>query len=344
MQTNAATAAPLDDDGGGPAPASAVIAVRRITGRADGPRLLVLAGVHGDEYEPMEAVRQLAAQLASLTFRGSVTLVPVANPTAFAAGSRTGSDGLDMARSFPGDPQGSPTLQAAHAVACELARADCLIDLHTGGRAMRVLPLTGYMLHPDPAILETQRRVARAFGLPLLWGTTPTLAGRSLSAARDLGVPAIYAEHGGGGGCDPRAVDDYVRGCLNVMRELGMVAADGQAGGDGRLALAAPLIVEDPRPGSGHLQTSHPAPATGFFTPRVSLGAWVSAGDLVGMVCDPLGESVHDVQAQVAGLVIVVRAEPSVRAGEALAVILERPDDGVESEAWAAAAAGKGGR
>jgi predicted deacylase len=300
------------------------IAVRVIAGGGDGPRLLVLAGVHGDEYEPMEAVRRLARRLESLSFRGSVTLVPVANLTAFVAATRTGSDGLDMARSFPGDPHGSSTLQAAHAVTTMLRRADCLIDLHTGGRAMRVLPMTGYTLHPDPRILDRQRRLARSFGLPVIWGTTPTLEGRSLSAARDLGVPAIYAEHGGGGGCDPHGVDDYLRGCLRVMRALGMIVAD--AGTEFAGAAGEPLVVEDPRDGSGHLQASHPAPSAGFFRPLVALGAEVRAGDLVGTVCDPLEDSVRDVRAQAAGLVLALRIEPSVRAGDALVVILERLD------------------
>jgi predicted deacylase len=300
--------------------AATEIAVRVLAGSTAGPRLLVLAGVHGDEYEPMEAVRRLATRLASLPFRGSVALVPVANPTAFAAATRTGSDGLDMARSFPGDPLGSPTQRAAHAVTCELELADCLVDLHTGGRAMRALPMVGYTLHPDPRILDTQRRLARSFGLPVIWGTSPALEGRSLSAARDRGVPAIYAEHGGGGG-DPRAVDDYVRGCLGVMRELEMIAA----GAGEAEPVADAVVVEDSRPGSGHMQASHPAPVAGFFRPRVSLGDAVGAGDLVGTICDPLGEAVHEVLAQAAGLVLVLRAEPSVRAGDALVVILERP-------------------
>jgi predicted deacylase len=335
MSASSAIATPADEQDRSP-PATAVpIAVRRVTGRADGPRLLVIAGVHGDEYEPMEAVRRLAATLATLAFRGSVTLVPVANPTAFASGSRTGSDGLDMARSFPGAADGSPTRQAAQAVTHELEHADLLIDLHTGGRVLRVLPMTGYMLHPDPRILATQRRMARSFGLPVIWGTSPALQGRSLSAARDLGVPAIYAEHGGGGSCDPRAVDDYVRGCLNVMQELEMIAvgSHADAGDDPARPAVSPLVVEDPRPGSGHLQASHPAPAAGFFLPRVPLGAWVDAGDVVGTISDPLGERVHDVLAQTAGLVLVMRAEPSVRVGDALAVILERPDGGAEPRA-----------
>jgi len=324
--------------------AATEIAVRTIVGTAAGPRLLVLAGVHGDEYEPMEAVRRLAARLVSLPFRGHVTLVPVANPTAFAGATRTGSDGLDMARSFPGDPNGSPTLRAAHAVAGLIRQADCVIDLHTGGRVMRVLPLTGYTLHPDPCILDTQRRIARSFGLPVIWGTSPTLAGRSLSTARDVGVPGIYAEHGGGGGYDPRAVDDYLRGCLGVMRELDMITAggDADAGADGGTAADPPLVVEDPRPGSGHMQSSHPAPAAGFFRPLVALGAEVLVGDLVGTVCDPLGENEHEVFAEATGLVLVLRAEPSVRVGDALVVILERPEADAERTASARADAGEG--
>lgn len=294
-----------------------LIAARVIAG-ADGPRLLVLAGVHGDEYEPMEAVRRLAVTLESIRIRGTVTLVPVANPTAFAAGSRCGADGLDMARSFPGSPDGSATQRAAHAVTTRLAAADALIDLHTGGRALRVLPMTGYTLHPEPAILDAQRRMARAFGLPVIWGTTPALEGRSLSAARDARVPAIYAEHGGGGGCDEAGVAALVRGCLGVMRDLGII--EGQAAPE---PPQVPLVVEDGRPASGHMQASHPAPADGFFLPAVGLGTAVRVGDVIGRICDPLGTAVRDIRADASGIVLVLRAEPSVRAGDALAVVLE---------------------
>lgn len=289
-----------------------------IDGASGGPRLLVLAGVHGDEYEPMEAVRRLAVTLAALPLCGTVELVPVANPTAFATGARCGADGLDMARSFPGRPDGSATQRAAHAVNTLLRSADALIDLHTGGRVMRVLPMTGYLLHADPAILDTQRRMARAFGLPVIWGTTPTLEGRSLSAARDAGVPAIYAEHGGGGGCDAAGVEALVQGCLGVVRELGMLA-----GPQATQPPSPPLVVEDDRPGSGHMQASHPAPVDGFFLPAVGLGAPVRAGDVLGRICDPLGGAVRDIRADASGIVLVLRAEPSVRAGDALAVVLE---------------------
>ena len=36
---------------------------KTITGTKDGPSLLITAGVHGDEFEPMAAVRRLIGQI-----------------------------------------------------------------------------------------------------------------------------------------------------------------------------------------------------------------------------------------------------------------------------------------
>ena len=290
---------------------------------ANGPRLLVLAGVHGDEREPIEAVRRLEAVLSTVRVRGSVMLVPEANPTACAAGTRLGADGLDMARSFPGLPEGSTTQQAAHAVTEKIRRADAVIDLHTGGRMLRVLPMTGYMLHRDPVVLESQRRIARAFGLPVIWGTSAALEGRSLSAARDLGVPAIYAEYGGGDGCDEAAVAAYVAGCLDAMRELGMLAPAAAGPASDR----RPLVVEDARDGSGHMQAGHPAPLDGDFRATVGLGATVRAGDVLGTLTDA-ENVVHEIRATAAGIVLVLRPDAATRAGDPLAVVLEHEAGG----------------
>ena len=86
-----------------------------------------------------------------------------------------------------------------------------------------MLPLAGYTLHADEGVRERQRSMARAFNLPVVWGTSARLNGRSLSVARDVRVPAIYVENGGGGGCDPHRVEQNVQGCLNVARVLGML-------------------------------------------------------------------------------------------------------------------------
>ena len=293
------------------------LALEQSVGPEPGPHVLVTGGVHGDEFEPMAAVRRLIARFREAPpARGAVTLVPVVNEPAFGRGARVADDGLDLARTCPGRPDGSVTERIAHELSGLIRAADYYIDLHTGGTRLRVLPLVGYSLHPDPAVLDRQRRMARAFGLPIVWGTDPNLDGRSLSVARDASIPAIYAEYQGGGGCDPAGIRAYVAGCLRVMADVGVIA-DAPAVPPG-----SPVVVEDPRPGSGHMQANHPSPSGGFFEPAVALGQSVGAGDLLGTVSDLLGHRVEPVRARSAGVVLVLHTFARVEEGTGLAVVL----------------------
>ena len=292
------------------------LAAHTISGQQAGPHLLITGGVHGDEFEPMVAIRRLMTLSELQTIRGRLTLVPVVNEAALARGSRVADDGLDLARTCPGRADGSVTERTAHALAELIRAADYYIDLHTGGLALSIWPLVGYMLHPRADVLAKQRAMARAFNLPVVWGTDPSLEGRSLSVARDANVPAIYAEYLGGGCLSEAGVQAYVAGCLNVLASLGMLD---------RVPPASDVEfeIEDPRPDSGHLQRHHPSPSEGCFEPTVVLGQLVAAGDLLGRLVDPLGRVPRDIRAEQAGRVLVLRTFPAVKQGDSLAVILE---------------------
>lgn len=291
--------------------------------RSRGPHVIITGGVHGDEFEPMVAIRQLAAELANQPLRGAVTLVPVVNEAAFRRGDRVAEDGLDLARTCPGREDGSITERTAAALSKLIQSADFYIDLHTGGTRLQVYPLAGYVLHPRREIHLRQQRMASVFGLPIVWGTDPNLNGRSLSVARDANVPAIYTEFLGGGGCETRGVTAYVRGCRNILIDLDIL--DGQI----ELPSIKPLLVEDGRPNAGYLQIHHPSPQDGYFHPAVTLGQRVRAGDVIGTVCDPLGTTWQDVIAAQTGIVLVLRTFPSVKQNDSLAVILETDTDPV---------------
>jgi predicted deacylase len=296
-----------------------MLATIEIAGERAGPHLLITGGVHGDEFEPMAAARQLARELRPEELRGKVTLVPVVNEPAFRLGNRCGEDGLDLARTCPGRADGSVTERIAFALSQLIRSADLYIDLHTGGTRLMVLPLTGFVLHPDLAVLEQQRRMARAFGLPLIWGTDPNLPGRSLSVARDADIPAIYAEYLGGGRFEPAGVEAYVDGCRRVMGEFGLLDEKPENPAPNH----APLLVEDSRPGAGHMQVNHPTPRDGFFTPAVKLGQRVQVGDVLGTVCDLLGQRMEVIHSRYAGMVIVLHTFPRVAADVSVAVVLE---------------------
>lgn len=312
---------------------------RTFEGASAGPHLLITAGVHGDEFIPMLTVRELIQRFetdATLVagLRGRVTLVPVVNESAFRLGRRCGEDGLDLARTCPGRVDGTVTEQVAAALSELIRGADFYVDLHTGGTAFCVWPLAGYVLHADPAIRATQREMAVAFGLPLAWGTWAGLEGRSLSVARDAGVPAIYVEYFGGalesvkagssdwsegpsrafleGGSDELPM---VAGCLNVMRQVGVLV------GEVTKAAVEVEVIEDHRPQSGHMQVCHPAPMTGFFARSVTVGDWVEKGQVLGWVSDVLGGASEGVLAEQTGRVVTLRWQPQVNQGEAVAVV-----------------------
>jgi len=284
----------------------------------EGPHLLIIAGIHGDEYEPVLAVQRLIDVFSDdlKPEKGKVTLVSIVNTPAYKRDSRTASDGKDLARTCPGKKDGSETEQIAWEISQLIRSADFLIDMHTGGKTYEIYPLAGYMLHPDQEILDKQRGMAAAFGLPIQWGTSPHLDGRTLSVARDAGVPAIYTEYGGGEQIDLDIVNDLYEGCLRVMTPLKMIS------GLDVLGHQPQYIVEDYREESGHLQIMYPSPMDGRFITNINLGEMVKAGQQIGTVQSLESKVEKEIYASEDGLLFLIRRKTSVKQGEATAGIL----------------------
>ena len=75
-----------------------------------GPTVLTMSGNHGDEYEGQIANWKLIRGLNPKDVRGRVIVLPMANFPAAQAGMRTSPiDQGNLNRSFPGDPNGTPT-------------------------------------------------------------------------------------------------------------------------------------------------------------------------------------------------------------------------------------------
>lgn len=289
------------------------------------------AGVHGDEVLPMLVLREVIRRLeqdAGLrhALRGSVTLIPLVNDPAFRRGQRSGEDGVDLARACPGRARGTHTERLAHALSRMIQRADCYVDLHSGGTDLEADPLTGYVLHPDPAILDQQRALARAFNLPFIWGATAGFEGRTLAVARDAGVPAIYVEYGGAAaewreiadGAVSRGDPEHpcVAGCFQLLAHLGMLERSTPAS-------RIEGFLEDGRPARERAPHCHLAPVCGICRPLVSLGSQVRQGDRLAEIVGPVQGHSTAVKAVCSGRVVVLRGRPSVAAGEPVAVVAE---------------------
>jgi predicted deacylase len=198
-----------------------------------------------------------------------------------------------------------------------LRQADLLLDIHSGGNAYAIRALAGYQLRGGD-LGRVQREAAIAMGLDLVWGITG-LPGRTLSAAGELGIPAIYAEMMGEGRCRPVDLERARQGIRQVLAYLGIT--------EGPYPSVPPrYVLEMPEHVSGHLQSDHPSPASGIFVPAVGLWDPVEQGQSLGQVRDADGTVLAHVRAARQGRVLFLRTLPRVRSGDALAFVLALPD------------------
>lgn len=278
-----------------------------INGAQAGKTLVAIAGVHGDEYEGVQALHELCATLDPAEMNGRLIAVPIANVAAHRAAVRTTPmDSLNLARVFPGNDKGTLTERIAACLTRLIERADFLLDLHSAGIMFQIPPLVGYCAANAPAAAA-----ARVFGTPVIWAhPEPIPAGRTVSEAQRVGIPWLYVESSGGGRVLPHELPYYQNGIRHLLQHLRLLPGEPPAA-SARYSLA----------GNGNLDEAIAATAAGFFVPQVPILAAVTAGQMVGVIRDLFGDTLEEITAPQAGFVIVLRALPPVNPGDTVCVV-----------------------
>ena len=273
-------------------------------GTRDGPHVSLIAGVHGCEYSSIAAVTRFVSELDASELAGSVVAVPVVSLESFRARSPfvVPADRKNLNRSFPGSSDGSYTEQLARGIFEQLVEpADVLIDLHGGDFVEDLEPFTIYTASP---IEERSRALAVAFGLRyVVREEGDGLAGMTIDAAAQAGVPAIIAEAGGRGILEERCVQLLADGVRNVLRSLEMLPGDVQAR---ELRFVG---------GNVWLRSQH----EGWWDPAVGPGVDVAEGQLLGRMRNLWGDVLEEVVAPADGVVLFVTSSPAVE-GDGLLV------------------------
>jgi predicted deacylase len=269
-------------------------------GERDGPRVALIAGVHGCEYSSIAAVIRFMKELDTAELAGSITAVPVVSMQSFEQRSPfvVPEDGKNLNRCFPGTYDGTYTDALARSIFDELiAPADVLIDLHGGDLVEALEPFAIYDASP---VEERARALAVAFGLPYVVREDPAdgLAGMTCSAAAHAGIPGIIAEAGGCGQLDLAAVEMLVEGVRNALRALEM--------------LPGPV---DPPPAGQRLVGAFDwlrCRSAGFWEAAVGAGDEVGAGQLLGRVTTLQGEVLEDIHAPREAVVLFLTTSAAV--------------------------------
>ena len=210
-----------------------------VHGDASGPRVAVVAGVHGTELVTQDAVLALWRELSTEQVRGSVTVVFVADVLAAQAGIPGANpvDGRNLNRVWPGSSEGTFSERLAARIWKELLiQAEVVIDVHGGEWTEEVYPFA--IVHSSGDAVRDRRTVelASQMGLPYLQTTAGegTLSG-AVSRSGSIG---LAMEVGGGGRRPAAEVALVVNALRGVLAAAGSIEAPAEAAGEPSLTLS----------------------------------------------------------------------------------------------------------
>lgn len=264
----------------------------------DGPVLLLLGGVHGDEINGVAIVRDIIRKNYNKPTRGTIICIPVFNVFGYLNQRREFPDGRDLNRVFPGALKGSLASQFAYQFTEEIAPlVDYVLDFHTGASDRFNSP------HVRCDLTQTEAlKLAKIFGAPLIVHSI-NIAKSIRETLNKMGKTILLFEGGKSLQLDQSVVNCGVEGTLNVMRYLQMH--------EGELNLEEqPFIIKD----SKWLR----APHSGIFEPLAKNGSRVQHKTIIGRISDPYGEFEKKISAPFDCYIFGLNTAPIVYKGDAL--------------------------
>ena len=266
-----------------------------------GPTVLITAGIHGDEVNGVEIVRQIIAKGINKPKKGTIICIPVINVFGFIHMDREFPDGRDLNRVFPGGKNGSLASRVAHKLMTEIVpHADLILDFHTGGadrfNAAQIRIVKGEVVLDE---------LADVFGAPFVF-YSKNLKKSFRNTCYKLGIPMLLFEGGKSFHIDSAITNTGVSGAKRVLNHLEMLRS--------KFRVSKPkkscTYIADAR----WIRASH----SGMFKASVKINANVEKGDVIGHITDPYGSFNHFVKAPNDGYIFNVNESPLVYQGDAI--------------------------
>lgn len=283
-----------------------------IAGRKEGKALWVLAGMHGDEVEGVQAARKLASMIEPSDLVGTLVIFPTVNATAYNARLRESPiDNKDLNRVFPGNENGSFTERLAytlfHTFSSNATDEDVVLDLHGGGRFVMSASLIE-MSETGNGLDDRQMELAETACNPwmnIIVRTGKAGPWKNLYAGtfgRELhtvkAIPCIGFEVGGLSQGNEEHIQAHLQAMLNIMSRLDMYSKH-----ELRKAESIIKITENAR-----VQPEN----RGFWKPKVKARDKVTKGQLIAIVEDSNASEIETLHSPYSGLVLYMRGNALV--------------------------------
>lgn len=273
-------------------------------GKKDGPTLLITGGIHGNEINGIEIVRQLVSKKYNKPDAGMVICIPVVNIFGFLNQTRQFPDGRDLNRVFPGSFRGSLASRFAYHLIKDIAPVvDYCIDYHTGGDSRFNAP----QIRIDKDDAEGLA-LAKIFGAEFIVKS----AGREKSfreTLHQLDKKVLLYEGGKSLHIDSEITNAGLIGALRIMDHLGMRDFSNEVS-EMNTKQIIPKLVHT----SKWLRSKH----SGMFHPVIKVGQKVKKGDILGSISGPFGYFERTIKARDSGFILCINESPIVNQGDAI--------------------------
>ncbi len=266
-----------------------------------GPIVLITAGIHGDEVNGVEIVRQIISKGINKPKKGTIICIPVINVFGFIHMDREFPDGRDLNRVFPGGKSGSLASRVAHKLMTEIVpHADLILDFHTGG-ADRFNAAQIRIIKNEVVLDE----LAQIFGAPIIY-YTKNLNKSFRNTCYKLGIPMLLFEGGKSFHIDNNVTNTGVNGTKRILNHLGMLNRNFKVSKPKKSCIK---ILD-----SKWIRANH----SGMFKASVDVNTFVKKGDVLGHITDPYGSFNHFVKAPNNGYIFNVNESPIIYQGDAI--------------------------
>jgi predicted deacylase len=275
------------------------VIVRR--SKVEGPVVLFSAGIHGDEINGVEIVRQLISKKINRPARGTIICIPIINMYGFVNKSREFPDGRDLNRVFPGSKKGSLASRFAYHIVEEvLPIIDYAVDFHAGGASRFNAPQIRITENnPDLKIL------ADVFNAPFTL-YSKNINGSFRNTCEKANIKMLLFEGGKSLDINDSIANEGVTGVIRLLDYLNM--------------LDPKHIVEAVEYPSIYIKNSVwlRAKCSGLLHDYNQIGHFVTKGTILAIITDPFGKFEQKVKAPHDGFVINANHSPIVYEGDAI--------------------------
>ena len=269
--------------------------------KIDGPTVLFSAGIHGDEINGVEIVRQIITKKINKPKTGTVICIPIINMFGFVNMSRQFPDGRDLNRVFPGSKKGSLASRFAYHILTEIMPlVDYAVDFHAGGASRFNAPQI--RLAPNNTELKI---LADVFNAPFTL-YSKNIAGSFRNSSSKLNVKMLLFEGGKSLDINESIADTGIDGVKRILSHLNM--------------LNPKHSIEKQEKNTIYIEKSAwiRAKCSGLLHDSGYIGSFVKKGTVLATITDPFGKFERKVKAPNDGYIINANHSPIVYQGDAI--------------------------